>query len=169
MRKIISVLILLLILTPVLATVQGGYSLAPVGEHSPLGDDFGALSMAVSFSPWAETRVGDMEVELLLSPVAPFFNGINMKISSPLFLTVRHPFGFMFPNPVYWAPRVSVGAQYRMDTEWNLYASFSPFTFQDTRYIYEFLSPYMLYNFNENKWGYGAYILRFTVFLGEDV
>lgn len=169
MRRFIVVISLLLILTPVFATVQFGYSLAPVGEHSPLGDNFGALSISASLSPWAETRVGDMEVEVLLSPVSPFFNGVNMKVSSPLFLTVKHPFSFMFPNPVYWAPRISVGAQYRMETEWSLYASLSPFTFQDTRYIYEFMSPYVLYNFEENKWGYGAYILRFTVFLGADV
>ncbi len=102
----------------------------------------------------------------MLSPVSPFFNGVNIKISSPLFLTIKHPFSFIFPNTVYWSPRLTVGTQYRMDNEWNLYLSLAPLSFQDTSYIYEFFSPYALYNANENSWGYGAYIMKFTVFLG---
>lgn len=169
MKKLFMIFLIIVVLLPLGAKVQGGYTIAPVGEHSPLSNNFGAIGFSAILSPWAETHVGDMEIEVLLSPVAPFFNGVNMKVSSPLFLLLNHPFDFIFPNAVYWAPRLSIGAQYRMDTEWNLYLSLSPLSFQDTNYIYEFLSPFALYNIKENKWGYGAYIMRFTVFLGGGV
>ena len=166
MKKVLVLLLVSVLLLPLSATVMGGYSLSMVGEKSPVDSAFGALSISALFSPWSETHVGDIEVEALLSPVSPFFNGVNMKISSPLFLTIHHPFAFIFPNTVYWAPRLTFGAQYRMEDEWNLYMGFAPLSFQDTGYNYEFLSPYALYNVKENKWGYGAYIMRFTVFLG---
>lgn len=166
MKRLLVVLICCSLLLPLTATVQGGYSMSMVGEHSPLDDNFGALSISALFSPWAETHVADIEAEVLLSPVKPFFNGVNLKVSSPIFLLLKHPFNFMFPNTVFWAPRLSVGAQYRMNTEWNLYFSLAPFSFQDTKFVYEFLSPYALYNFKENKWGYGAYIMKFSVFFG---
>ncbi len=166
MKKALLLLLALLLMFPLFSSVQAGYSFSVTGEHSPLDDNFGALSLSFNFSPWADTHVGDMEAEVLLSPVSPFFNGARIKLSSPLMLLMKHPFAFMFPNTVYWAPRLTFGCEYRMQNEWNLYLSLAPFSFQDTGYIYEFLSPYALYNIQENKWGYGAYIMRFTVFLG---
>ena len=166
MKKVILLLLVSILLFPLFANVSFGYSLSLVGEQSTKGEAFGAISIASVFSPWNETHVGDVEVEALLSPVAPFFNEVNMKISSPLFLTTSHPFSFIFANAVLWTPRLAFGAQYRLESEWSIYMSFAPLSFQDTGYIYEFLSPYALYNPSQNKWGYGAYIMKFTAFLG---
>lgn len=166
MKRIILSIAIILSVIPIHASVAFGYSLSMVGEKSPIDTPFGALSASMVFSPWKETHVLDFEGEVLLSPVDPYFNGVNMKVSSPIFLSRYNPFSFMFPNSVYWSPRLSLGAQYRMDSEWNLYLGISPLSFQDTGYIYEFFSPYALYNISDNSWGYGMYIMRFSVFFG---
>lgn len=166
MKKFIIVITIAVLAFPLYASVAFGYSIAPVGEKSPLGDSFGALNTSFVLSSWKEKHIADIELGVNLSLVDPFFNGVDIKVSSPIFLSRYNPFSFIFPNSVYWSPRLSVGAEYRLDDEWNLYLSLAPLSFQDTGYIYEFFSPYALYNIDENSWGYGLYIMRFTVFLG---
>lgn len=164
MKKFIIFILVNLLMLPVFSSVAFGYSFAPVGQMAPSKVASGSLSLAFLFSPWSEKHIADVEVETLLAPVDPYFI-LNMKLSATIFQTTKHPFNFMFPNKVYWAPKVLVGAQYMIASSWYLYCSISPFSFYDTHYNYEFLSPYILYDFSNEKLGYGAYIMRFTVFM----
>ena len=165
-RLIIAAMILVSIAVPLSANPGFGYSLAPVGERSTDGSEFGALAMSVSFSPYVELHLFDMDAEVMLSYTSPFFNGVKIRLSSPVFKTEKHPFNFMFPNSVSWAPKISAGAEYRMSDEWALYFSLSPFSFFDTGFGYEFFSPYGLYDFKRQSWGWGIYIMRFSVYFG---
>ncbi len=143
-----------------------GWSLAPVGELLPSGGAYGALGASFVFSPWVNRHVGDIEAELQFAPVSPYLEAVNLKLSSPLFWLIKNPFRFIFSNSVYWAPKLALGAQYRMPNDWAVYMSIAPLSFQDNEYVYEFLSPYVLYDFENNRWGWGAYIMKFAYFFG---
>ena len=160
---------LLLLLTLIcfslsLYAIDFGYSIAPVGEKSPSGDSFGAMSISFLVSPLGESRVGTVEVEALLAATDDIFEGVNLKISSPIFSSLENPFGFLFANATLWSPKASVGTQYRVGEGWDIYMGIAPFNFQDTDFVYEFLSPYATYNVSTGSWGYGAYVMRFISF-----
>ena len=163
MRKIVIALSLLMLSLPVFASPSFGYSLAPVGAATPTGH-YGGLTISAIFSPAKELHTGDISVSVDLSPVSPFFEGVTMSVSSPLFILLNHPFPWIFSNQVLWAPTMMAGAQYRLGNEWSIVFGLSPFTFQDTHFVYEFLSPYALYSFTSEKWGWGMYVMRFSYF-----
>lgn len=165
-RAVLILVISLLLVSPLFANIGMGWSVAPVGELVPDGSAFGALGIMFSLSPWVERHIGDLEVEVLLAPVDPFLDGINIKATTPIFCLLKNPFSFIFSNAVYWAPKIAIGTQYRMPNKWMLYMALSPFSFQDNEYVYDFLSPYVIYDIEENKWGWGAYIMRFSYFFG---
>ena len=165
-KLILSIAISMALVLPLSAVPGFGYSISPVGERSADGAEFGALAISLSVSPYMELHLFDMDAEVLLSYTSPFFNGARLRLSAPLFKTEKHPFNFMFPNAVSWAPRISAGAEYRMPDEWSLYFSLSPFSFFDTGFGYEFFSPYGLYDFRRQSWGWGIYIMRFSVYFG---
>ena len=143
-----------------------GYSLAPVGEMNAAGS-FGALNIALMFSMDRDVHAGDIELSVDISPYGRVFQGVDMRISTPLFAITDHPFNVLFPNVMMWAPRVSVGTLFRMPDDWCMTAGISPFAFHDTNYVFEFLSPYVLYSITDDKWGWGMYVVRFSYFFGE--
>lgn len=162
-KKTLLILSILLISSSLYA-VTTGYTIAPVGEKPANGDSFGAMSFSYILSPTEDRHIGDIEAEALLSIEAPYLMGVNLKVSSPLFATVNHPFGFLFANATLWAPKLSAGVQYRINDGVDLYLGLAPFNFQDTSFVYEFLSPYALYDLEDKSWGYGAYVMRFIYF-----
>ncbi len=166
MKRVAFALLLIIFCMPAFAAPGFGYSIAPLGEESADKNGFGALAISASFSPSVGTHVLDLDAEVMLSYTSPYFNGLKLRASSPLFWTERHIFSFLFPNPVYWAPKVAAGAEYRMPDQWALYFSLSPLSFFDTSFSYEFFAPYGLYDFSRRSWGWGMYIMRFSVFFG---
>ena len=166
MKRILILLAALLLSSSFLfASPAFGYSIAPVGERD--GDSsYGGLALSFSFSPSREKHIADMDAEVHLSLSDPYFNGVLLRLSSPLFLTTDHVFGNMFPNKVCWGIRLSAGIQYRLRDRFNLILGVSPLWFADTDFTYEFFSPYAVYSFADSKWGFGMYILRFSYFFG---
>ncbi len=166
-RLVLLVFLFLLALSCAFASVGFGYSVAPVGQREiDIDDSFCAISLAGLFSIDIDHHYLDMELDVLLSPVHPFFNGINLLFSCNPFELKNHPFKFIFSNPVLWSPKITAGVQYRLGSEYNLVLGLSPLLFLDPKYMYEFFSPYAIYNWEENKWGYGIYIMKFSFFWG---
>ena len=163
MRKTAVLLLLALLSLPIAAEPSFGYSLAPVGSFME-SRSYGALTLSAIFSPDKELHAGDVELSVDISPVFPFFEGASLKVSTPLFQTTGHPFGWAFANTVLWAPSVNVGVRYRPDNEWDAVVGCAPFAFEDTQFIYEFFSPYAVYSLTEESWGWGMYVLRFSYF-----
>ncbi len=164
-RRFLILLIIMIAAFPALSSPAIGYSLAPVGELSP-NEPYGALNIALFFSPDREIHAGDVEMSVDLSPYGHVFQAANLRISTPVFATTDHPFNVLFPNTMLWAPKVSLGGQYRMPDEWNILLGIAPFSFQDTNFVFEFFSPYALYSITEDSWGWGMYVLRFSYFFG---
>ena len=165
MKRIAAALLLLLPLCSLSAGPALGYSLAPVGEMNADGS-YGALDIALFFSFDSDLHAGDIEVSADISPYGRWFQGVNMRLSTPVFATADHPFNVLFPNTVLWTPKVSVGASFRMNDDWSVNIGIAPFAFQDIDYIFEFFSPYVLYSVTRQSWGWGMYILRFSYFFG---
>ena len=163
MKKIVIIIAMALALSN-LSALDTGYAIAPVGQKSPSGEVFGAIGISGFINPLGELHAADVEGEILLAMESPAFKGFSIKLSSPLFTTPDHPFGAVFSNTALWAPKLSVGVQYLRGENADLYLGFAPFNFQDTIFVYEFMSPYALYDFESKKWGYGAYIMRFISF-----
>ena len=163
MRKLFIAFLLLLASSSLFAAPSFGYSLAPVGAMTATGN-YGGLTISAIFSPSKELHTGDISVSVDLSPVTPFFEGVKMNVSTPLFILLDHPFPWIFSNQVLWAPTLMAGAQYRLKNDWSLLFGIAPFTFQDTHFVYEFLSPYAIYSFTSEKWGWGMYVMRFSYF-----
>lgn len=163
MKKLLIVLLILLSSIPIFSSVSFGYSLAPVGAMTPTGN-YGALTISAVFSPYKETHIGDIELSADISPVYPFFEGARAKLSTPVFMLLDHPFEWAFSNPIIWSPLLSVGAEYRLMNEWSITMGLSPFAFQSTHFIYEFLSPYAIYSITSDKWGWGMYVVKFSYF-----
>ncbi len=166
MKRISLFCALALLACSLFAKAGFGYSIAPFGESAADKDDFFALSTAFIFSPDAVHHIGDIEADVALSYTKPYFNGVKLKISSPLFILKNHPFNFLFPNSVLWAPKLSVGGEYRMDKDFALYFSLAPLAFFDTEFSYEFFTPFGLYDFDKKEFGWGMYIMRFSVYFG---
>lgn len=162
--KRLLLLLLLSAFTVSLYAFSFGYSIAPVGERSPFGDSYGAVSLSCIASPSKDSHIGDIEAEAKISFRSPVFQSLGLRVSAPLFLTAKNPFSFLFANATLYSVKASLGAQYNTDGGFSLYMSISPFNFQDTSYVYEFLSPYALYDIKDGEWGYGAYIMRFIYF-----
>ena len=142
-----------------------GYSLAPVGQSGPR-ETYGAVNAALFLSMDRESHAGDFEVSVDLSPYGRVFQALNLRVSTPFFAVTEHPFNVLFPNTVLWAPKLSLGAQYRIPDEWNVCIGLAPLSFQDTNYVFEFFSPYVLYSVADSRWGWGMYVLRFSYFFG---
>ena len=162
MKRIIIVLSILASSLSIFASPGLGYGLAPVGQKDPTGGSFGGASISLFLSPSVDLHVAELESEVVLSP---WFESASFKLSTSLFTTTHHPFSWMFPNTMMWAPRIGGGMQYRDDEGWNAIISFSPLCLYDTQFMYEFLSPYALYSIDKDKWGYGVYIFRFSYFM----
>lgn len=163
MKKLVIAAILILSSSFLAASPAFGYSLAPVGVVTPSGS-YGGLSISAIFAPYDEAHAGDIAVTVDLSPVKPFFEGVSMTFSSPVFRLLRHPFSWVFTNSVLWAPVFTAGVQYRLGNEWNMIVGFAPLAFQDTHFVYEFFSPFAIYSIEADEWGWGCYILRFSYF-----
>ena len=163
MRRKAMILLLLAASLAVQAAPSVGYSLAPVGSYMP-SRSYGALTVSVIFSPDRDMHVGDIEIAADISPVHPFFEGALLRLSTPMFQTTEHAFGWMFPNTMLWAPSVNAGVRYRLYDEWDVIAGIAPFLFRDNQFSYEFFSPYVSYSVTEESWGWGMYVLRFSYF-----
>ena len=165
MRKAILILLLLLSISALPAAPSFGYSLSPVGVSFP-SSSYGALSLSAVLAPTGDVHAGDITLSVDLSPVKPFFEGVSLLISMPVFRLLDHPFDWAFTNSVIWAPSISAGVQYRLGNEWNVLMGFSPLSFQDTAFIYEFLSPFAAYSYSgeDSGWGWGMYVMRFAYF-----
>ena len=161
----VLILILISLAMPAAAKPAVGYSIAPVGEMGANGS-FGALNLAFMVSMESSVHAGDIELSVDLSPYGKVFQGADLRVSTPLFAVTDHPFNVLFPNTMLWAPKVSLGGQYRMPDEWNILLGIAPFSFQDTNFVFEFFSPYALYSITEDSWGWGMYVLRFSYFFG---
>ena len=165
MRRLMIASLVLLSSLSLFSAPAVGYSLAPVGE---MGEEtYGALNIALFFSLDRDSHAGDMEISVDLSPYGKVFQGVNARISTPVFATTDHPFNVLFPNAMMWAPKLSVGALFRMPSDWAVTVGLSPFSFYDTNYVFEFLSPYVLYSITCNKWGWGMHVVRFSYFFGK--
>lgn len=166
MKRLSLLFALALLSFSLFAKAGFGYSIAPFGESAADKEDFFALSTSLIFTPNLEHHIGDIEADVALSYTKPYFNGVKLKVSSPVFVLKNHPFNFLFPNSVLWAPKVSVGGEYRMDKDLALYFSLSPLAFFDTEFSYEFFTPFGLYDFDRKEFGWGMYIMRFSVYFG---
>ena len=111
-----------------------------------------------------DLHIGDIRVQVDLSPTKPFFEGVSAWASSPVFSLLDHPFGWAFSNPVLWTPTLSAGIQYRLGGEWSIVGGFAPLAFQDTHFVYELLSPYILWSISDGTLGWGLYVMRFSYF-----
>ena len=163
MRKAILILLLLLSISALPAAPSFGYSLSPLGASTPSGS-YGGLSASLILSPDKDLHIGDIRVQVDLSPTKPFFEGVSAWASSPVFSLLDHPFGWAFSNPVLWTPTLSAGIQYRLGGEWSIVGGFAPLAFQDTHFVYELLSPYILWSISDGTLGWGLYVMRFSYF-----
>ncbi len=162
MKKILIPLFLLLSLS-LSASPEFGYSLSPVGVSLPSGN-YGGLNAAFIFAPSGEKHYGDITLSVDLAPTDPYFEGVMLSVSTPLFRVLNHPFSWAFSNPVVWAPVLGAGVQYRLGNEWNVFFSLSPFVFQEVHFVYELLSPFASYSITHESWGWGIYVFRFSYF-----
>ena len=163
MKRFIILLMLLPLALSLPAAPTAGYSLAPVGVSLPSGS-YGGLTCSVIFSPAGEKHFGDVSLSVDLAPTAPYFEGVALTLSTPVFRSIGHPFDWAFNNKTVWAPVLSAGVQYRLGDEWNVVMGLAPFSFQSTHFVYEFLSPLAFYSVTCSEWGWGIYIMRFSYF-----
>lgn len=163
MRRLLFLIAVIFSLSSLAAAPSFGYSLAPVGVSLPSGS-YGGITASVIFAPSGESHFGDIALSVDLAPAYPFFEGVSLVVSTPVFRAFRHPFEWAFNNDVVWAPVINAGGQYRLGNEWNVLLGLSPFVFQSTHFVYEFLSAYASYTIDLDKWGWGLYIFRFSYF-----
>ena len=163
MKKILIVIILFLSMA-LSASPTVGYSLAPVGVSLPSGN-YGGLNVAFIFAPAGEKHFADIALSVELAPTHPYFEGVMLSLSTPLFRLLDHPFNWAFSNPTMWAPVVSAGVQYRIGNEWNARIGLSPLSFQSVNFVYELISPFASYSITAKDWGWGIYIFRFSYFM----
>ena len=164
MKKIISLIFILLLVFSLYAGIGGGYSVSPTGEN--FGDEhFGGAAISGYFSPTGLRNIGKVEVDVLLSMKSPVFRGVNLTLSTPVYQTVDHPFNYVFSNRVLWQPTIGVGVQYRNNNNFRAMVEISPFVFQDAAFMYEILSPYVSFDFKGN-YGWGITIMKFSASFG---
>ncbi len=163
MKKLAALSIVILSLFQLHSSPSFGYSLSPLGASTPSGS-YGGLSASLILSPDKDLHIGDIRVQVDLSPTKPFFEGVSAWASSPVFSLLDHPFGWAFSNPVLWTPTLSAGIQYRLGGEWSIVGGFAPLAFQDTHFVYELLSPYILWSISDGTLGWGLYVMRFSYF-----
>ena len=164
MKKIVSLILILFLVSSIWAGIGGGYSVSPIGEK--FGDEhFGGASISGYFSPTGLKNIGKIEGDILFSMKSPVFRGVNLTISSPIYQTVDHPFNYVFSNVVLWQPTIGLGMEYRRGNEVRAMVEISPFVFQDAAFMYEILSPYISFDFNGN-WGWGITVMKFSASFG---
>ena len=164
MKKIVSLILILFLVSSIWAGIGGGYSVSPIGEK--FGDEhFGGASISGYFSPTGLGNIGKIEADVLVSMKSPVFRGVNLTLSSPVFQTVDHPFNYVFSNRVLWQPTIGVGVQYRNGNRLRAMVEVSPFVFQDAAFMYEILSPYISFDFQGN-YGWGITIMKFSASFG---
>ncbi len=163
-RRLITVLVLVLVFSSLSASSAFTYSFSQVGEKYEDGS-FGAMTVAMGFSPMKERPYGMVEVSALLG-FSRFFRGVDMSLSTPIVCLSGDFFSYAFSNSVLWEPTVGFLAQYRVEGDrWRLGVMLSPFKFSDTSFSYEFLSPYIAWSLDgERAWG--IRIMKITAFLG---
>ena len=121
MKKILIVIILFLSMA-LGASPTVGYSLAPVGVSLPSGN-YGGLNAAFIFAPAGEKHFADITLSVELAPTHPYFEGVMLSLSTPLFRFLDHPFNWAFSNPTMWA-LLSPFASYSItakDWGWGIY------------------------------------------------
>ena len=164
MKKIISLIFILLLVFSLYAGIGGGYSVSPIGEN--FGDEhFGGAAISGYFSPTGLRNIGKVEADVLLSMKSPVFRGVNLTLSTPIYQTVDHPFNYVFSNRVLWQPTIGVAVQYSNNNNSRATDELSPFAFQNAEFMYEILSPYVSFDFKGN-YGWGITIMKFSASFG---
>lgn len=163
MKRILSLLFLAVLALSVVSAsaFDFGYNATVVGES--YGDDsFGAVELSGVFSFTNDKHIGDVELDLVLGFEAPGYRGFNATVSSPVFF---HLSSFrVFPNPVLWEPKVTLGYQYRTDVGHRAMIGFSPLSFAASGFVYEFFSPYLTVDMDHHL-GWGIRVMKFTAFI----
>ena len=108
MKKIVSLILILFLVSSIWAGIGGGYSVSPIGEK--FGDEhFGGASISGYFSPTGLGNIGKIEADVLVSMKSPVFRGVNLTLSSPVLQTVDHRFNYVFFFFLFFLPSVGVG------------------------------------------------------------
>lgn len=164
MKRTVSLIIILLAASLLFSSSAFTYSFSQVGEKCS-DDSFGSMTVSVGFSPIKEKQYGFIEAGVLLG-WDRFFQGFDIALSTPVFISGNEVFSYAFSNSVLWEPTIGAAAQYRArENRWGIALMLSPFKFVDTSFSYELLSPYITFGFDGRK-SYGIRIMKVTAFVG---
>ena len=154
--KIMLFIAVLLLPIPLFA---GNFMLGGAATGSVNGDEsYGGLTLNTGWSFFEEPYL-TVSANVTLSP---WFESAGMRLSTAPLIMTEHPFDALFVNSTIWAPKLSLGGDYVMDSGcvWTL--EISPFNFRDTDFAYEFLAPGITFSRDFSQVGYSVTVLRVT-------
>lgn len=160
MRRITSILLLLVSISSSLFAVSGGYAVSGSGQAG--ADEGTSLNIALQFDP---TDKGYFTMEggfrLGFGEDATYgFEGFTLTLMSSPFGFANHPLDFLFADRTLWAPEIRAGIS--TSREYELYYNFSlsPLHFRDTSFIYDVLAPYVYFDKSFGYAGWGIELVK---------
>lgn len=162
MRRRFLVTLLLILFSLPLFAVSGGWSISGEGQS---GKSENASFVITGVFDFTDSRY------LTLEGSARFgfdsngrwgFNGFAAELGVTTFRTMKHPFSFLFANPVIWTPRAAGGIS--TDRSWNLYYAFSLslLHFEAVSFSYDFLEPHIYFDSSFRYAGWGIKLMKLT-------
>lgn len=163
MKRITLLIVFFVVSSLLFSSSAFTYSFSQMGEKC--GEkSFGSFTASVGFAPLKEKQYGYVEAGILLG-WDRLFQGFDITLSCPVFISSDEVFSYAFSNRVLWEPTVGAAAQYRADGKrWGMAVMFSPLKFVDTSFSYELLSPYITFGFDGSS-SFGMRIVKVTAFL----
>lgn len=165
MRKLAFVVVLML-LSLSLYAVSFGYGAALSGQAGP-GFESSSGEFSLVFDPSSlGYGVLDGAVRLGFDGNGRFgFNGFTLNVYSNTFRLIDHPFSFLFSSATVWSPRLGFALDFSRDFDLQYRMAFSLFHFEEVRFAYDFLMPYMLFDEGFKYDGWGIYLMKISYFI----
>ncbi len=165
MRRLLFVMVLIL-LPFTLFAFSFGYGAALSGQAGPgFESSSGEFSLLLDPSSLGY-GVLDGAVRIGFDERGSFgFNGFTLNLYSNTFRLIKHPFSFMFSSATVWSPRLGFGVDFTRDFDLQYRISLSPLHFEEVKFTYDFLMPYLLFD-NAFKYdGWGLYLMKISYFI----
>lgn len=172
MRRLVSILVMVFLLSSALSGRSIGYGLGYYGQtvESDLQKTSSGVEFSLVYKPWnfafanpsviAKSALGTDQSGKYGVP----YLGIGLGLD--FFRTTRHPFNFLAHNIIAYSPMVSVSYTFDPRRGQSLLGlEISPFKLIQKDFWYDILSPFFTYDVQKGEldsWGFN--LIRFTFF-----
>lgn len=154
-KRFIAVFLVLSSVAASAVAAAFSYGLSATGE-SIGSSSFGGVGIDLEIGVFDDPYL-NLGTEVVLSP---FFESVQLYVSTYPLATLAHPFSFMFTNSMLYNPGLRLGGRFSPSSGWSLRAELAILMLRDTKFRYEFFSPIVSYSFSDSSFGWGITLLR---------